>query len=72
MDSQSERDSLLEQALDRQIDRDAFTPELIVLLEMALQVRMALAEVLPPPHELLPGRSAFLAAAIRHQPHQAT
>ena len=65
MISQSEKDSLLDQALDNQIAADALDEELSSLIATASRVHASLAEIPPPPHGLKPGRSAFLTAAAQ-------
>lgn len=70
-------DLLLDQALDAALAGDDETPtalrdpELAALVELAVPLRAALADVPPPPRGLRPGRAALLAAAARSRPQPA-
>jgi len=65
----AERERRLDQSLDDILSADLstipaeFDPELLVLRTVARDVQSALAHTPSPPHDLRPGRSAFLTAA---------
>jgi len=65
MTPQRDKDLLLDQTLDNQLDIDALDEDLISLMEAASQVHLLLEETPPPPHGLRLGRSAFLTAAAQ-------